>query len=316
MALSGSYDFTLNRNELIYSALRALSALEEGETPTAAQIDDAAQVLNLMILSWQNDEIGLWLEQRATLFLTRGKESYSLGSTGDHATLNPIRTTLATGAAQGATTITVADASAMAAANYIAVLLVSGALQWTRIDGAPAGNVVTLANALTEAAASTAPVYAYAQKIQRPLELFEARLRYDDGNEHPVYLDSRRDYFDLTIKSETGEPIQGYYDPQLRNGLLYLWPTADDEREQVVFSMKARFQDVAAATDNAQFPDQWLNALRWKLAEELIAEYDVPLDRRHFIVAKAAQEFDKAKRFDVEFVGLRFEPDLTGYRYR
>ncbi len=316
MALSGSYEFTLNRNELIYSALRVLSALEEGETPTAAQIEDAAQALNLMILSWQNDEIGLWLEQRATLFLVKGQQEYKLGPSGDHATLTPIRTALATPASRGTTAITVTAGSPLREADQIGVYLSSGSLQWTTINGAPVDNVVQLAEPLREAALLDAPVYAYTAKIQRPLEIFEARLRYEDGNEHPIFMDSRQDYVNLTIKSETGEPVQGYYDPQLTNGLFYSWPTADDEREQIVFSMKARFQDFDTATDNAQFPDQWLNALRWKLAEELIAEYDVPADRKQFIVAKAQMEYDKAKRFDVEFTGLRFEPDLKGYYRR
>ena len=60
MALSYSFDFTLNRNALITRALRMIGAIAANQEPTAAEISDASESLNLMLKAWQADGMQLW----------------------------------------------------------------------------------------------------------------------------------------------------------------------------------------------------------------------------------------------------------------
>lgn len=65
-----------------------------------------------------------------------------------------VDTTLSSGAASSAGTVTVTSATGIASGDVIGVLLDSGLTHWTVVNGAPAGNVVTLTVALPGAAAS------------------------------------------------------------------------------------------------------------------------------------------------------------------
>lgn len=57
---STDYDYSLTRTQISEMALRALNALPDGESMTGNQQTDAAQMLNIIVKSWQNEGIYLW----------------------------------------------------------------------------------------------------------------------------------------------------------------------------------------------------------------------------------------------------------------
>lgn len=65
-----------------------------------------------------------------------------------------VDTTLSAGAASSAGSVTVTSATGIASGDVIGVLLDTGLTHWTTVNGAPAGNVVTLTAVLPGAAAS------------------------------------------------------------------------------------------------------------------------------------------------------------------
>ena len=83
MALSASYDFTLDRDGLVTAALRMLGAVSSGQAPTANELADGGEVLNLMLKAWQAD--GLQLYSLTTISLTPvlGQYKYTFGAGGD-----------------------------------------------------------------------------------------------------------------------------------------------------------------------------------------------------------------------------------------
>ena len=83
MALSGSFDFTLDRDALITTALRLGGAVGSGQTPTADEITDGSTMLNLMLKSWMNDGLHLWTVERTQITPVQGQSVYTLGVTGD-----------------------------------------------------------------------------------------------------------------------------------------------------------------------------------------------------------------------------------------
>ena len=59
----------------------------------------------------------------------------------------------------------------MSDADNIGIELDDGTIQWTTINGAPAGSTVTLTDALTDDVASGNAVYVYTAKTNRPMKL-------------------------------------------------------------------------------------------------------------------------------------------------
>ena len=69
MALSGSIDFTLTRDDAIKEALQQLGVLGAGVSPTSDDLTDCGVTLNLMLKSWQNKEIAQNLIKKFYVFL-------------------------------------------------------------------------------------------------------------------------------------------------------------------------------------------------------------------------------------------------------
>lgn len=74
--------FTVTRDDVIQAALRGLSVLEEGATPTAAAVTNAAQALNLIIKNWQKDGIKLWTIDDLQVPLVASQTTYTIGPAG------------------------------------------------------------------------------------------------------------------------------------------------------------------------------------------------------------------------------------------
>jgi len=91
MSRSGSYDFTLTRDELIQAALRLLGVGHRGESVPASEIEDASQALNIMLKAWQADGLQLWKREEKSITLTASKRVYTLGPTGDIVMQRPLR---------------------------------------------------------------------------------------------------------------------------------------------------------------------------------------------------------------------------------
>ncbi len=79
MALSGSYDWTLNRDQVITGALRKLAVLPSGGTASTAQTNDASEALNALVKAFQADGMPLWAITSYTFTVTSGTASYTIG---------------------------------------------------------------------------------------------------------------------------------------------------------------------------------------------------------------------------------------------
>jgi hypothetical protein len=275
MTTSGSYDFSVKRDELIKASLRVLGVIATGESLTPDEINDASQALNIMLKAWQNNDIGLWLNKEAVLYLEYQEDAYSLGPTADHCTLSSVETEVATAAATGDATITVDSATGISNADKIGIQLDDGTLQWTTVNGAPVGNVITLTAVTTDTVAVDNVVYAYTTKAQRPLDIIEARLRNHSNIDTPLYLGSRREYMNLSDKTTDGVPTQLFYDRQLATGVLYTWPRCNDVQQRIRMTLKYPIQDMDALNNDFDFPQEWYRALKFNLAVEVAPEFGI-----------------------------------------
>jgi hypothetical protein len=145
----------------------------------------------------------------------------------------------------------------------------------------------------------------------RPLEIIEVRLIDTDLNESPISLVSRQEYFNLTNKTTSGKPSMAYYDPQLVDGVLFVWPTPDDDTDVIEGTAKYPIEIFNALNDTPDFPEEWFEAIKFNLAKRLIPEYDVPTDKAAYILQMAQESFDIANDFDREHTSVRFAYDRT-----
>lgn len=309
MARSGSYNYSRTRDQIIYGAMRLVGTKDAGKTASSAEIDDAAEALELMVKAWQGQGLHLWKQKEATLFVQNGTRSYSLGPTGDNATASYAETTLSADAAAGAATITVTSATGISNADYLGIVLDDDTIQWTTVNGAPAGTTVTPTAVLTGAATSGNAVYAYTTKIQRPLRVLSVRREDSSGNEVEIALISRDQYFALPNKTTEGVPSQAYYDPQLDNGTFYLWVVPEDVDSVYNLTYLEPIQDFDSTSNDPDFPAEWLEALKYNLAVRLAPEAGLPKAERQWLKAEAEQYLAAVTSFDNEPGSFFFMPD-------
>ncbi len=316
MATSGNIDANENRNDLVQGALRILGQLAEGEEATAQQVQDGETALNRMIKAWQAQGIHLWKYREATLFLQPSQNSYTIGGTTvvDHATETYYDTELAVAAVATDLTITVDDASDISDGDYIGIELDSGSIHWTTVNGAPAGAVVTITDAMPSGAAIDNDVFNYTTPIPRPEQVMNPRRRDSNNQDTPIRTISRQEYFSQPNKTSTGKAVDLYYDRQLLNGTIYLWPSPDSISEKILFTYLTPFEIFDSAADDPDFPQEWLEPIVFNLAVRLAPEYGMPLDERQVLKVQADEYLFAALKWDRENTqSISLQPDFDGF---
>lgn len=77
MSTSGTYDYTITRDQLIYGALRLAGVIAQGETPSASQVSDAATTLNMLVKAWMADGMPLWAIRTVTITPVANQNTYT-----------------------------------------------------------------------------------------------------------------------------------------------------------------------------------------------------------------------------------------------
>jgi len=276
MALSGSYDFGLTADNIITEALELLGIYVTGGTVIDEHKTSCLRTLEMLVKSWGAEGVGLWKNVEAALFLEYGGYEYDIGPSGDHCTDSWVKTEVATTASSGASTITVDSDTDISDGDYIAMELDDddneNTLQWTTVNGTPAVNVVTLTDVLTGDVSVDNHVYAYTTKLQKPLQIIEARIRVessddnDDCTETVLNIRHRNQYMAISDKEATGTANLIYYQPMLTDGKLRVYPACDNVQNYLKFSAKIPIQDFDDAANSPDLPIEWLLALAWNLA--------------------------------------------------
>lgn len=305
MALSNSFNFTINMTEIIEQAYDACGLLDAGQALDSESTTLAAKKLNMMISTWPRGY--LWGIQEATLFLAEGTASYSLGPTGTHCTTSYVKTTLSAAAASGATTISLTSTTGMTAADNIGIVLDSGVIHWTTITTVA---TTLIASGLASAAASGNVVFAYTSKIQRPNRIVPDTVYYrnKDDSDIPMTLISREEYMRHTKKTDEGKPIELWYEPLLTNGTARIWPAPNLATDVVRFSFERNLADFDVGGDEPDFPIEWAEPLVLGLA----ARIAISLAPEKLVVIKALAQaaLTIALGYDKENSSVYFQPDL------
>lgn len=312
MASSGSYDFSVSRDDIIGQAYREIGVLEETETPSAEQTTDAALKLNLLAKTWAK-RYDLHLLQDVVLFLVDGQQSYLLGNASTDANWCTIddynKTTTSAAASSGASTVDLTSATGFTTGDRIGVVQDDGTILWT--TGTLSGSTVTLGTALTDDVASGNVVFSYTSRVVRPLEVVKDSIyrRDIDNNDIPVELVAKTEYDLQTSKTQEGKIIKVAYQPLLTSGRLWTWPCADLVTDTLRFTIERPVQDFDATTDTPDFPVEASLALIKHLAV-LLAPSNGAAAELSWLKPLADQALQDWLDGAVEQASVKFMPDL------
>jgi hypothetical protein len=216
-----------------------------------------------MLKSWQNQGIHLWTNQEATVFLSENTKTYSLGSTGDHASDNAHFTTLSGSEALGQTVLSTTDTSNISNNDVIGIVLDDDTIHWSTVSS-KTSTTVTIGLGLVSAASSGNRVYSYTNNIStRPLKILKAWIRDSNDTDIMCKVVSRDEYQSLPNKStSSNRAIDIYYDPGREStGTLYIWPPANDVTMTLHIDYRRSIQDFDSSTDTADLPVEGLEAV-------------------------------------------------------
>lgn len=151
--------------------------------------------------------------------------------------------------------------------------------------------------------------------ISKPLRIISA-YRSTGTTDTPLTIITRDEYNRLGTKSNTGYPIQIYYDVQNTYGDLYVNPVPDatvaaDSTITLVYQRP--FEDFDAAADEPDFPQEWFDALKYGLATRLAPEYGVPVSERQLLLQEMTRIKQEALSMGTEEGSLYFTPDIRSY---
>jgi len=323
MSTSGSKNFTQTRNEIINDAYQLLGLYGIGRTISAEDSAFAVSQFNKMIKAWGTKGLHLWAKEEGVLYTTQYTSKYSIGnaSTDAYATLksDEIVTQLNGALATSTTSVTVDSTTGMTVGDYIGIVLTDKSSHWTTIATLPSSTTLTLTTGVTGAASDNNLVYTFTNRIYKPLRVLNARLvnGIDSGenstiSEVPLSMVSYQTYFELPAKITNGNPIQATYQPQLNNGLMYVWPRPSDTSYRVEFSYERVLDDVDNGTDNIDFPDEWLECATYQLAIRLGPAFGKTEKTMRTIVPLASIMLEDLLNWDSEVAGVSFSPDLGG----
>lgn len=281
MATSGTYTFSVNRDQIIRDALINIRKLDEIETPTAQQITDCGFKLNMICKQWMGrgdfaPGLKTWTRRRGHLFLSNSTGQYTLGPNGTGWTTSYSQTAVASNAVAGQPVVNVVSATGLATGQKFGVQT-GRSLQWSVILSV-IGNAVTLQDNLLAQANANAPVYTYATTAQQPVHIEAVVLREDDNTDSPVDIfRDVKEYDALPSKADVdneGDPTAIYYEFQLGNSFLYTDVAAcEDVSKHLVITYLEAIQDFNNPLDEPEYPQEYYLALCWELAKQIAPSY-------------------------------------------
>ena len=308
MTTSNSNDFNLVTNQIVEEAFREIGVKTPNRNLTNEEMNDGKRTLNLFTKSLIAQGSFLWKTQQATLFVSATQSKYIIDGVTANCTEEFTETTISSPASAAATNIVVTSAAGFVVGYFIGVYLDDSSIHWTTI-GSIASTTITLVDALPSAVASGKDVYVYQTKIKRPERVLNAQSRVNTNQDIPLTLLSRNTYDNFTTKQSAGTPNQLLYNKQLTFGEIFLWPVPNNSSVKIRFTFIKQIFDFNSATDDADFPVEWLQPIILNLAYRLSRKYGMlELQEKEQLKRDADDSLADSNGYDREETSIYFQP--------
>lgn len=270
MSRSNSYNYTLTKDQAIRKAFVESGIYSPQDTISNADMQHGSDILNWMLKAWAVEGVHLWKRKQATLFPALSTASYELGSSGWHATNTYNYTTTTSPITSGLSIIPVTSSTGISVGDYIGIKLDNNTRQWSTVASVDSSTQITITAALTANVSSGVSVISYTTKINIPLRVLRGtKFNLINNCENKLKKISFDEYFDTPLKTITGDPNNFYYDRQLDNGILYLYPVTSNVDQLIKFTYLDLIMDMDNANDNFDMPAEWMYPIVRNLAVEL-----------------------------------------------
>jgi hypothetical protein len=274
---SGSVDFSVNRDQICKGALRKLGVLSRGVTPSADDINETAEALNLIVKQWMGTAdfapgLKTWTRKRGFLFPILNENEYTLGPNGDPATSSYSQTTISANEAIGQTTLSVTSTTGMTAADIIIIRCNDGSMHESTITSTGAGPTVVIPDALTVAANAGSTVYWYTSQLLMPLSIISLRRKTTSNAESSLTKMLIDEYEDIGDKTLNGIPSRYLYEMGKTDGLLKLDMGISDTTDVYPITFLRTVEDFDSASDTPDFPQVWYRPLLLQTAIDVAPE--------------------------------------------
>ena len=321
MATSGTVTYTQTRNEVIHDAFQLIGVYGVGRTISGEDLTFANSMLNKMIKAWQAQGIHLWAKEEGVLFPTQNTAEYTLGSGSSDAYVtkwdDAVLTKLNGALASSATAVTTDTTTGMTASDNIGIVLSDNSLHWDTIASVDSSTTLTLTTGVSGAASDNALVYTFTTRLNKPLRIHDVRrvtgLDTTSTNgeqvEHTLQEFSHQEYMDIPSKGINGTPSQWYYNPDLSDGKLYIWPRPTDTSTYLRFTYDRMLEDLTSESDNFDFPTEWLECLTYQLAVRLAPAFGKDEKLLAIIAPLASNLLESMLNWDTETSTIEFVPD-------
>jgi hypothetical protein len=143
----------------------------------------------------------------------------------------------------------------------------------------------------------------------RPLRVVMAFIRSQTGNDTTLQVISRQEYMQQGYKPSPGVPNQCYYDPQLNNGVLYVYNTPADNTYTIHLQVQLPISDITNPNSVPEFPNEWYNLLKFGLADQVSLEYGVSAGIRQELAMRAKMMLEEMIDWSQEEASTNFMPE-------
>lgn len=281
MATSGSYEYSVTAANVIQETLEQIGVLADGETVSANDQSICLRSLNMLVKQWSGNfdfapGLKAFSRKIGYVFLQKNQGIYTLGPSGNHATLSYVQTTLSTDEIASSTSLGLTAFAGMSANDNIGIVLNDGTIHWTTISGTP-GATTTIATGLASAASAGNVVFTYTTKLIRPLYMENVSIRDIDGNDTPMDLMTPDYYERIGVKGTDGTPTRYRYDDTLTNGTFYIDVEPDDVTNVIRLAFIAPAEDYDVSTNDIAYPQQWYLALALGLGKIVAPKFNSAL---------------------------------------
>ena len=143
----------------------------------------------------------------------------------------------------------------------------------------------------------------------RPLRVVRAIIRSSVNHDTPLFQLSREEYENTANKTIETRPNSFYYDPQMGNGTLYVYPTPDTT-DDLIITVQRQLADITTGTQVPEFPNEWYGYLKFALAADVAPDYGVSLQKIAFLESKVRQMEEDLYGWSQEEASTYFSPVL------
>jgi hypothetical protein len=334
----------MTARDLITRALRTIGVLAQGETPTAAEAQDALLALQDMVGSWGLHPLTLLTRERPTFNLVANEGTYTLGTWVATAT-SPQPTVAVVGAAGATTysyrvvaTLTTGEVLAAGATGSTATgnATLTGVnlnrLTWPAVTGAATYDVYRTVGGATQGAIATGltvltlddtglagdgaavPTVAVGPPTHwervRPTWV-EAISLYDptEGLESPLVPVTDEQWHGVTLKATTSDPQWYWVNAGWPYTEVSFYPVPATSDDDVILHLPVATVAFADLTTDYTFAPGYADAFRYQLAVRLAPEYGRPLDPQ--VAALAADALATIKRVNARPIEMTIDPALV-----